>query len=355
MQEEPPRIRPLTAIESREVETRWIRPIRRNLRLEGGGTIICTARAYIFKEWALMLPILLYALFPWFSIAQTPSAATKQKAQTIIQAPHSRPIRVGGNFQEPIYIHKVYPAFPEQAKKQHIEGQVLLHLVINEEGLVYQISGEPRNNRVLEKAAMAAVKQWKYQPFLLNGERIPAIINERLDFAWKDREDIRIWVDASGLSCDLKRILEARGAVWIELSAAPYPLIEDLYVKLRTMGEQRVHWPRPYHLYRGQLFYSMGMRLETIGAGPLRFNKSDIDRLHQLAEVSGKFGRNAAPRLSYKLYFDRAQRFMELKRLEGPEIPAVERALEQIHPLFFPPDPNETPVDITFDLNFDEK
>jgi hypothetical protein len=84
-------------------------------------------------------------------------------------------------------------------------------------------------------------------------------------------------------------------------------------------------------------------------------NKKTEEEPRQLAEESGKFGRNASPRLSYKSDLDRAHRFMEWKRLEGPEIPEVERALEGIHPLLFSPDPSDAPYDISFDLNSGEQ
>jgi hypothetical protein len=42
---------------------------------------------------------------------------------------------------------------------------------------------------------------------------------------------------------------------------------------------------------------------------------------------------------------------MELQRLDGPEIPEVERSLEIIHPLLFSPDPSDVPCAISFDPN----
>src|ERR1700693_3082190 len=58
-------------------------------------------------------------------------------------------------------IHSVAPKYPQEAKDKKIEGDVLLHIEINEEGAVHDpwvISGP----KELRDAALEAVKQWKY-------------------------------------------------------------------------------------------------------------------------------------------------------------------------------------------------
>lgn len=80
-------------------------------------------------------------------------------------------IRVGGNVAAAKLRHVVQPVYPEIAKVSHIEGTVVLHCVIARDGTVQQIefvSGPP----LLMKAAMDAVRQWTYEPMLLNGEAI---------------------------------------------------------------------------------------------------------------------------------------------------------------------------------------
>ena len=58
-------------------------------------------------------------------------------------------------------IHTVAPKYPQEAKDQKIEGDVVLHIEINEEGEVHDpwvISGP----KELRDVALDAVKQWKY-------------------------------------------------------------------------------------------------------------------------------------------------------------------------------------------------
>jgi protein TonB len=55
------------------------------------------------------------------------------------------------------------------AKIAHIQGDVVVHVLIDKTGHVANAkatSGHP----MLIQAALSAVKQWDYKPFLLNGE-----------------------------------------------------------------------------------------------------------------------------------------------------------------------------------------
>jgi protein TonB len=80
-------------------------------------------------------------------------------------------IRVGGNVQAAKMVRQVQPIYPQIAKTAHVQGTVILHAVIAKDGSVSElqyISGPP----LLMKSAMDAVREWKYQPTLLNGEPV---------------------------------------------------------------------------------------------------------------------------------------------------------------------------------------
>jgi protein TonB len=65
----------------------------------------------------------------------------------------------------------VQPVYPELAKQARIQGIVQLNIVISKEGRVVDIkviSGHP----LLISAALEAVKQWEYNPTLLNGQPV---------------------------------------------------------------------------------------------------------------------------------------------------------------------------------------
>ena len=78
--------------------------------------------------------------------------------------------------------HKVDPLYPAEARTQHIEGAVMLDALVGEDGNVHEVkvtSGPP----LLAKAAAMAVKQWRYQPFQLNGK--PVSIHNQITIQFK--------------------------------------------------------------------------------------------------------------------------------------------------------------------------
>jgi TonB family protein len=67
--------------------------------------------------------------------------------------------------------HKVEPIYPSEARLQRVEGPVVLDVLVGEDGNVHGVqvtSGQP----LLAKAAANAVRQWRYQPFQLNGKPV---------------------------------------------------------------------------------------------------------------------------------------------------------------------------------------
>jgi len=74
--------------------------------------------------------------------------------------------------QVPKVLQKVNPEYPAEAKKQGIQGTVILDAMINEKGEVIEIKPQTDKEKVKEqpdpllaKAAIDAVKQWKYEPY----------------------------------------------------------------------------------------------------------------------------------------------------------------------------------------------
>lgn len=76
-------------------------------------------------------------------------------------------VRVSSGVMQVLLLTKVHPQYPQEAKDQRIQGVVVLKVIIDKEGNVAKIeliSGHP----ALAPAAIDAVKQWKYKPYLLN-------------------------------------------------------------------------------------------------------------------------------------------------------------------------------------------
>ena len=92
-------------------------------------------------------------------------------------------VRVGGNVQAAKMISKVTPIYPADCKAQKIEGVVLLAAVIGTDGGVIRL--EMLNQFVdprLRMAAMEAVKLWRYEPTLLNGNPVEVATQVEVNF-----------------------------------------------------------------------------------------------------------------------------------------------------------------------------
>jgi len=85
-------------------------------------------------------------------------------------APPQR-IRISQGVTKGLLIHRVEPAYPPLARAARIQGEVLLSAVISVNGDIQNlqlVSGHP----MLVPSAIAAVKQWRYKPYLLNGQPV---------------------------------------------------------------------------------------------------------------------------------------------------------------------------------------
>src|SRR3974390_562575 len=86
--------------------------------------------------------------------------------------------RVGGAVQAAKLVNRVQPVYPPLARQTRISGTVKLHAIIGKDGNVTQLqvlSGHP----LLVQSALDAVRQWRYQPTLLNGE--PVEVDTEID------------------------------------------------------------------------------------------------------------------------------------------------------------------------------
>lgn len=85
--------------------------------------------------------------------------------------PTQQRVRIGGNVQAAKMVRQIQPLYPQIAKTAHVQGTVMLHAIIAKDGSVQElqyVSGPA----LLMRSAMDAVRQWKYQPTLLNGEPV---------------------------------------------------------------------------------------------------------------------------------------------------------------------------------------
>jgi protein TonB len=93
----------------------------------------------------------------------------------------SAPLPVGGDVKQARLLSSTPPLYPVLAKTQHIEGNVRVDALVDENGKISAmkvISGPT----LLHQAAMDAVRQWKYQPATLDGKTVPMHLTVTLQF-----------------------------------------------------------------------------------------------------------------------------------------------------------------------------
>lgn len=82
----------------------------------------------------------------------------------------THPLRMS-NFSEGNLVHRVQPNYPPLARQARIQGTVELRAIISKSGTIERLS-VLSGHAMLVSAAIEAVKQWRYRPYLLNGEPI---------------------------------------------------------------------------------------------------------------------------------------------------------------------------------------
>ncbi len=122
-----------------------------------------------------------------FLVVEVDRMSTEELERRGLRHSWSKDIRLvdGEDVTAPVAIEKTPPAYPEEGRKAKHQGRVVLRTVIDEQGLVQDIEvieGQPYG---LSEAAMAAVRTWRFQPALYEGEPVAVIyiltINFRLE------------------------------------------------------------------------------------------------------------------------------------------------------------------------------
>ena len=96
-----------------------------------------------------------------------------QMAMSVVPPPRpvaTRPLRVS-EWAEGNLVHRVQPAYPLIAQQARIQGAVKLRAIISKSGTIENLS-VLTGHAMLIPAAVEAVRQWRYRPYMLNGEPI---------------------------------------------------------------------------------------------------------------------------------------------------------------------------------------
>jgi TonB family protein len=90
--------------------------------------------------------------------------------------------QVPAEVMEKLLVHRVEPAFPAEARKANLQGIIALDIVVGRDGSV--VSMRALNGPdVLSRAAMDALRWWKFEPYRINGE--PAVVETTVAVEFK--------------------------------------------------------------------------------------------------------------------------------------------------------------------------
>jgi TonB family protein len=122
--------------------------------------------------------------------AETPTSVEANRAQTKNDQPKSegpklpQRVRVPPDVSSGLLIKEVQPVYPPLARQANVRGMVVLDVDISRDGAVETLrtlQGHP----LLVPAAIDAVKQWRYKPFIQNGQPTPISTRVKVNFTLK--------------------------------------------------------------------------------------------------------------------------------------------------------------------------
>ncbi len=95
--------------------------------------------------------------------------------------PPKQLVRVGGQVKPPKKVKNVAPSYPDLAKASRLSAIIILDAEVDTRGAVSSVK-ILRGHPLFDQAAEEAVKQWRYQPLLLNGEPTAFVVTVTLQF-----------------------------------------------------------------------------------------------------------------------------------------------------------------------------
>jgi protein TonB len=96
-------------------------------------------------------------------------------------------VRAVGEIKPPKLIKMVQPVYPEIARKAGVEGIVILEVTTDQSGRVANVR-VLKSVPLLDQAAIEAVKQWLYEPIVIDGKPRPIVFTVTVNFQLKGKQ-----------------------------------------------------------------------------------------------------------------------------------------------------------------------
>jgi TonB family protein len=137
------------------------------------------------RDWKRIVMLQVGEVQETISVRASRIAGARPQASTASAAP--APVRVGGNIRPPRKMRHVSPVYPASMREAGLEGLVPMEAIIATDGKVQSVrvlTAEIHPD--LAQAAVDAVKQWQFEPTLLNGAAVEVVMNVSVSFTLSD-------------------------------------------------------------------------------------------------------------------------------------------------------------------------
>ena len=90
--------------------------------------------------------------------------------------------REGKQVAPPKIVKQIAPDFPEKLRKKKITGTVVVSFVVDKNGIPQDLRVESSANPKLGPIALDAVRQWRFQPALVDGQPAAVSMSTEVSF-----------------------------------------------------------------------------------------------------------------------------------------------------------------------------
>jgi len=132
--------------------------------------------------WLVGLLVLLSAVICWWRWNrgwQDLEVGLRSAQADTVEKPRAQ---VAAEVMEKLLVHRVEPVYPAEARKERLEGTIALDIVVGRDGAVLRMHAL-NGPDVLARAAMDALRWWKFEPYRINGE--PAVVETTVAVEFK--------------------------------------------------------------------------------------------------------------------------------------------------------------------------
>ena len=108
------------------------------------------------------------------SVEESPRAARPAERAVVSGKPRS---------SEPQLLSAALPQYPDDERRRGVEGNVTLRIDVDANGLPSDVDYAHRSgNRALDRAALVAARNWRFQPAIRNGEPVASTVTVPVAF-----------------------------------------------------------------------------------------------------------------------------------------------------------------------------